>query len=602
MGTPAVYSSLEKEDRPENAARQDANHRPPAPTVENDATKGLYKLDNYLKAYIIILGVYLSAALFSVAWSYTGALLDNDASKRRVFRTSERLPVDQLYSGLALSALLAPAGVVVQWVVHDFRRLHLFALTTQMPVRIRDLDEIGDNFSVWTLRTVARYSWWYGLMQTVLILTRTLLVPVGTLSLTVGPYTHYEEGTGVIGLPLAPADAAANNITSLSTAMGTSNGTEFRPSLAKNDTFLTQAVYTFVGNLVSQSALVNVDSGILGPVPTHNLTFQANTTYDGLVYFHWDAHCEAADEVTYKSHQSGSNTTYNFTLPDGSVESIELRGKSHGSQRLRLWNNASTESTNKIPTGGSTYFLSATRTIPTINATALRAKGSDNSLVQTDDGDWISRTKCTPSLKWGIGSCHFNGTIMTDCVPSPGSNTSALDTEALDALVVYMTAIPWFIFENQIAIVDDTLDALYSIPTSEDLGHFFGNMAHAIVSISTAGYFGTSEVPTLSRVIEQVYIVRCSILIAVTVMLGLCVAVSVLDVIRNQTRGLPYLPADFLAIAHAVRGPWWDYELGGYKPWGITKSRDPNSTVMFGIDNSDPRYIRLAPSVVPIHR
>jgi hypothetical protein len=268
MGTPAVYSSLEKEDRPENAARQDANHRPPAPTVENDATKGLYKLDNYLKAYIIILGVYLSAALFSVAWSYTGALLDNDASKRRVFRTSEKLPVDQLYSGLALSALLAPAGVVVQWVVHDFRRLHLFALTTQMPVRIRDLDEIGDNFSVWTLRTVARYSWWYGLMQTVLILTRTLLVPVGTLSLTVGPYTHYEEGTGVIGLPLAPADAAMNNITSLSTAMGTSNETEFRPSLAKNDTFLTQAVYTFVGNLVSQSALVNVDSGILGPVHT----------------------------------------------------------------------------------------------------------------------------------------------------------------------------------------------------------------------------------------------------------------------------------------------------------------------------------------------
>ncbi|KAM0424482.1 hypothetical protein ACHAPT_010407 [Fusarium lateritium] len=602
MGAPTAYSSVQKDDRSDIPLQdvQSPGHRPLIPA---EATNGLYKLDSYLRTYIIILAVYLVAALFSVGWAYSGALIDNDASKRHVFRTGN-LPVDQLYSGIALSALLAPAGVLVQWVVHDFRRLHLFALTTQMPVKIRDLDEIGDNFSIWTLRTVARYSWWYGLMQTVLVFTRALIVPVGTLGLTVGPYTHFESGTGVVGLPLSPVDAAANNITSLSLAMGASNATKFHPSLADNDTFLTQAVYTFVGNLVSQNALVNVDSGILGPVPTHNLTFQANTTYDGLVYFNWDAHCEPAPEIKYTSYQSGGgNTTYNFTMPDESLQYVVLRGDGRRSQTLKLWNNASSETTNGLPTGGSTYFVSATRAVSTINTTALLEQGSNSSLTQTESGDWISRSKCTPSLKWEIGSCHFNGTDMTDCTPLPKSNTSAIDTDALDALSMYMTAIPWFIFKNRVTIVDATLDALYSIPTSEDLGHFCGNVAHAVVSIATAGYYGTVVVPTDSRITETVYIARCSILVAVAVMLALCVGISVLDIIRNQTRGLPYLPAGFLAIAHAVRGPWWDYELGGYKPWGGAKARDEgSSTVMFGIDNSDPRYIRLAPSVVPIHR
>ncbi|KAF4454670.1 hypothetical protein FALBO_15784 [Fusarium albosuccineum] len=605
MGASPAYSSVEKEDRevpPQQTIISPGlapEHRPGS-TGKDDATKGLYKLDVYLKWYLIVLGVYFVGSVIALAWSYTGAVLDTDASKRRVFRTKDSLPVDQLYSGLALSAILAPAGVLVGWIVHDFRRLHLFALATQRPVRVSDLDEIGDNFSVFTLRAVVRYSWWYGLMQTCLILTRTLLVPVGTLALTTGPYSHYEDSHGVVGLPVSPAIATANNITALSTAMGRNKANHFQPSLAKNDTFLSQAVYTFVGNLVSQSALVSVDSGILGPVPTHNLTFEANTTYTGLVYFHWDAHCEAATEVDYASEQSGSNKTFNFTLPDGTVRSTQLREKSQGSQSLILWNSETAGNTSKIPTGGTTYFLSATRAIPTINATALLDKGADKSLVQTDDGDWVSRTKCTPSFKWTIGSCYFNGTIMTSCTPSAGSNTSVLDTEALDALNVYMTAIPWYIFRQRMTIVDQTLDALYSIPTAEDLGHFFGNMAHAIASISTAGYFGTAEVPTLVRVTEQVYIVRCSVLITAVTMLFLSVAVSIADIIRNRSRGLPYHPAGFLAIAHAVRGPWWDNLLAGYRAWDHTKSQD--ATVMFGIDTADPRYIRLAPTVVPIHR
>ena len=593
MSTPAVYSSLEKEDRTDEKSPGYENQ--PIPESPQKDNKRLYKLDSWLKAYVIILGIYLAGAIFCVAWSYTGAVLDTDASKRRVFRTSPSFPVDQLYSGIALSALLTPAGLFVQFVVWDFRRQHLFALTAQRPVAVKDLDDIAESLTLLTLPTVIKYSWWYGVMHTALILTRTLLIPVGTLILTTGPYTHWRDGMGVVGLP----EAAKTNVSSLSAAMGGSPDFDFQPSLSKNDTFLSQTVFTFVGSLVSQNALANVDSGILGPVPTHNLTFATNTTYQGLVFFNWTANCEAATEVNYTSYKDDGNTVYNFTLPDKSVESIELL--SQGSQRIRLWSNATQHGEHKIPTSGTTYFLSATKAIPNINETALRNRGDDDSLVQTKSGDWISRTKCTPSLQWLVGSCTFNGTVMTQCVEMPNSNRTALDTDALNALSMYMSAIPWYIIRNRIGIVDDTLDTLYTIPTSKDFGHFFGNMAHAIVSITTAGYFGTSEVETLSKVIETVYIVRCSVLIAVTVMLFLSVLVSVIDIIRNRIKRLPQLQASFLAIAHAARGPWWDNELYGYRPWDATKSRSAGEAmVMFGLDTEDPRYIRLAPTVAPI--
>jgi len=593
MSTPAVYSSLEKEDRTDEKSPGYENQ--PIPDSQQKDNKRLYKLDSWLRAYVIILGIYLAGAIFCVAWSYTGAVLDTDASKRRVFRTSPSFPVDQLYSAIALSALLTPAGLFVQFVVWDFRRQHLFALTAQRPVAVKDLDDIAESLTLLTLPTVIKYSWWYGVMHTALILTRTLLVPVGTLILTTGPYTHWRDGMGVVGLP----EAAKTNVSSLSAAMGGSLNGSFYPSLSKNDTFLSQTVFTFVGSLVSQNALANVDSGILGPVPTHNLTFATNTTYQGLVFFNWTANCEAATEVNYTSYKDEGNTVYNFTLPDKSVESIELL--SQGSQRIRLWSNATQHGEHKIPTSGTTYFLSATKAVPNINETALRNRGDDDSLVQTNSGDWISRTKCTPSPQWLGGSCTFNGTVMTQCIEKPYSNITALDTDALDALSMYMSAIPWYIIRNQIGIVDDTLDTLYTIPTSKDFGHFFGNMAHAIVSITTAGYFGTSEVETLSKVIETVYIVRCSVLIAVTVMLFLSVLVSVIDIIRNRIKRLPQLQASFLAIAHAARGPWWDNELYGDRPWDVTKSRSAGeATVMFGLDTEDPRYIRLAPTVAPI--
>ncbi|EXF84930.1 hypothetical protein CFIO01_02143 [Colletotrichum fioriniae PJ7] len=551
----------------------------------------------FLKIYISCILLYLLAAVAAVVWSYQGPAVDRDYYMQRVFRTPDSLKVDQLYSGIALSALLAPAGMLVQWIMHDFRHLRLFALTAQRPVLLADLDKIGDDSSAWTLRILGKYSWWYAVMQAALIVIRTSIVPVGTLMLTTGAFYENITGVDVVGMPILPSNDSS--VTRLANAMGWEGHGAFKQTLDDNDNFLSRTVYTFVGNIVSQSALVDVFSGVIGPIPTHNLTFNINTTYHGLILYHWDANCEAATQIPFTTSLNGANASYTFTLPDSSNQTIDVTPKKQESQSLRLWNSAANTSINNVPIGGTTYFISAGP------SSSLKAETltNDSSLTQTAEGHWISRTKCTPEFSWEVGACTFNGTLMTDCVGNPGSNTTAIDTAALDVLKDYMTAIPWWIFREQLQIVDKTIDTLYAIPTAADWGHFFGNIAQSIAAISTAGYFGTASVPAVARVKEDVYIMRTVVLWIVLAMLSVVFFVSCLDIWRSKSRGLPFRAATFLAIANAVRGPWWDQELhGSCAADEVTMQKRSSASVMFGVDANNPYHLGLLPSVLPIQR
>ncbi|KAF9880417.1 hypothetical protein CkaCkLH20_02371 [Colletotrichum karsti] len=556
----------------------------------------------FLKIYIACISIYVVAAIAAVVWTYQGpVVVSSEYTRSRVFRTPDELKVNQLYSGLALSALLAPAGMLVQWIMHDFRQLRLFALTAQRPVPLADLDSIGDDSSAWTLRVLGKYSWWYAVMQAALIVIRTSIVPVGTLMLTTGVHHENRDGTGVVGLPILPSEDST--VRRLANAMGWDGQGAFSQTLDGNDTFLSQAVYTFVGNIVSQSALVDVFSGVIGPIPTHNLTFNTNTTYEGLVLYHWDAKCEAALDVPYTTSLNGSSATYVFTMPDSSTETIDLGRLKRDSQSLRLWNNRANNSINGIPIGGTTYFISGTYASSLKNDSAVGR--NDSSLTKTEEGHWISRTRCTPEFRWEVGSCTFNGTLMTACEGKPGTNTTALDTAALDRLNDYMTAIPLWISKEKLSseIIDRTLDTLYSIPTSQDWGHFYGNIAQSIAAISTAGYFGTASVPVVEVVTEQVYIMRTVVLWVVLAMLLTVLILSCLDIYRSKSRGLPFRTATFLAIANAVSGPWWDQELyGSCAATEMAMQKRSSSSVMFGVDANNPYHIGLLPAVLPIQR
>ncbi|GKT50044.1 uncharacterized protein ColSpa_10225 [Colletotrichum spaethianum] len=392
----------------------------------------------FLKTCIVCISVYLIAAIAAVVWSYQGPPVDGTFSQRRVFRTPDSLKVDQLYSGLALSALLAPAGMLVQWIMHDFRQLRLFAITAQQPVLLADLDKIGDESSSLTLKTM-----------------------------------------------------------------------------------------------------------------------------------------------------------------DSSNQTIDIGPKKKESQTLRLWNSAGNTTINGIPVGGTTYFISA----GTSSSLEVSTLTNDTSLTKTADGHWISRSKCTPEFSWEVAGCVFNGTIMTECYSEPNTNTTAIDTVALNALQSYMTAIPWRIFIERLTIVDKTIDTLYSIPTTRDWGHFFGNIAQSIAAISTAGYYGTATVPTVARVQEDVYIIRTVVLWIVLVMLAVVFFTSCLDIWRSKSRGLPFRTATFLAISNAVRGPWWDQVLyGSCVADEVAMQKRSSAAVMFGADVNNPYHVGLLPAVLPIKK
>ncbi|GKT71341.1 hypothetical protein ColTof4_03764 [Colletotrichum tofieldiae] len=607
MSQKVEYSSLQRdmsdEDRasagkaiPQNGCLPTDGQQYSGATAERMFSFHDFKL---LKIYIACISVYLLAAIGVAIWAYQGPPVGSEFSQRRVFRTPDSLKVDQLYSGLALSAVLAPAGMLVQWIMHDFRHLRLFAIAAQRPVLLADLNRIGDDSSAYTLKTMGKYSWWYAIMQAALILIRTAIVPVGTLMLTTGVFYKNAEDMGVVGLPILPSVEEQSTMTRLANAMGWNGEGDFSPTLDENDNFLSRAIYTFVGNIVSQSALIDVFSGDIGPIPTHNLTFNINTTYHGLVLYHWNANCEGASDISYAASSNGSNTTYTFTLPDSSNQTIDIGPKKKDSQSLRLWNSAGNTTINGIPISGTTYFISAGPS-SSLKASTLT---NDTSLTKTAEGHWISRSKCTPEFSWEVGKCTFNGTLMTDCHPEPNTNTTGIDTVALDALQSYMAAIPWWIFVERLAVVDKTIDTLYSIPTSRDWGHFFGNIAQSIAAISTAGYFGTATVPTVVRVQEDVYIIRTAVLWIVLAMLAVVVVTSCLDVWRSKSRGLPFRAATFLAIANAVRGPWWDQELyGSCAADEVAMQKRSSAAVMFGVDVNNPYHVGFLPAVLPIQR
>lgn len=192
---------------------------------------------------------------------------------------------------------------------------------------------------------------------------------------------------------------------------------------------------------------------------------------------------------------------------------------------------------------------------------------------------------------------------MTDCQAEPQSNTAPLDVEALDKLADYMTAIPWYLWNNSISAIDKTFDYLYVIPVEEDWGHFFGNLADSLAAISTAGYFGTATVPVVSVVPEDVYIVRTAVLWVILAMFTIVPLMSCIDIWRSKSRGLPFRAATFLAIANAVRGPWWDRELyGSCAADEQSMQKRSASSVMFGVDANNPYHVGLLPAVLPIQK
>jgi hypothetical protein len=548
---------------------------------------GLYASPLPLRWYLSVLVLYMTSAFAALAWALYGPTI---SGQRRVLRTGNT-PVNQFYAGLALSAILAPAAMFLRLAYSEITTLHPFALCSRTAVRISDIDRIMDP-GVFAIRAMLRYSSWFALVQAILLTCGFLLVPIGTLILTVDDYAPQSTGHAVVGIP----DVLGNPY-SLSISMGPTIGPE-AGKFGPNDLLYPVLTALVRGIENTLPAMVIATPGVIGPSSTLNITFEPDVRYHGVVTYHWSGGCIPADREILMDWDGGADNI-TFTFPDGTKNSTF----SSYPASILLWSNATKHTDSGIPLDGWTYSVQVGPghfVQPPVGSEHVNyTQGREGLLYK--GGAWISRMKCKPSLDWKISSCTWTGSLMDNCVNAPGSNTTELDTAGLDALSGYMSAVFWgeyirreplFMHPYQVfAYNDQALDFAYGVT------------ALAISQITTAGYFGTATVSTTGQAPTSVYIVRLPVLVTVTCLLTLVVVLISADLILASRKQLPMRKTSFLTIATAVRGRWWDEELYGRCTLGRMLLRDRTQTmVRFGVDRVNPGHIGLAPTVTPIQR
>ncbi|KAH0175045.1 hypothetical protein KCU67_g455, partial [Aureobasidium melanogenum] len=571
-----------------------------------DTKKGrnLYKTDKLLVLYLLIIFFYFVAFFSFTGWSIIGPNFNGDGGLK-VLRTGG-LVVNQIYSGLILSTFLTPAAIVSRKLSADLGGIHPFAIASRRPVEINHLDTMMDPGLFATLTTF-RYSVWHALVQSFLLLAGALIVPVGTLVVTTGSYTPQANGRALTGIPVPAGSTSYNGET------------------ARDLRFDAESGYNGVNDAISPSLLLNFKSEVtsnygqlldypssLGPVssPANSITYHTGFEYRGVLGFYWQANCAAATDV---QHTAGYNDSTHVTdmlyeFSDGKTMKVSSFGtKMYTTEGMRNFNE-SLPGPGESYDYGSTYFITSGNS--TLNNTKYPVSGDNGNIVQVN-GTWISIVKCTPRIAWSISSCIWNGTLMTNCLPTPGANTTTIDTAGLNLVLGWFTqALRNVVIQDrttntpQVSIfganeVQVALTHGPRAPGINDHVKLYGLVAHGISQLTTAGYYSTAEITSFGGVPYRVYVVRLYILALVLTAFFIVLLLSSMDLAWHKLRRLPTRKGTFLTIANAVRGGWWDAELYGSCAMNEKDAKEAlkGAEVMFGVDRVRPDHIGLAPSV-----
>lgn len=570
----------------------------PEPTITYPGSSLLYpSFSDSLRWYLLFIAIYTVSVLCVLVWVSTGPVFQSEPCSR-VLRTGN-IHVNQLYSGLFLSAILTPAAVAIRQLSDSFGKIHPFALTARMPVRSTDLDRIVEP-GVLDLPYLWKYSKWTASVQSILMLAGMLLVPLGTLTVTTGTFVPQTGGRAVVGMPTYNNGYQIMYLDIMDAELYNNNLNQFATTVA-----------TLVkSNIISQNGILSSTAAILGPMPTTNITFELGVQYQGVVAYKWDAGCESADDDI--EFLSTGGIFGNFTFPNGKlVEAFTWE------PTMSIWSNATQSAgamfnmdggsalTIPIPYGGTLFFAVG------VDQSEAASVPEDKTGLSFVNSTWISRIQCTPSLTWDIYSCIWNGTSMVSCQPTPGENVTALDTEGLDYLTKHMTAVPWVISNQADSVFNmDTLTAPFiywpgansshqlRIPLIQDYTNLFGIVAQSISIATLAGYYGAAEVPIIGSTEREVYVSRVYMLVIVFLTLVAVTLLGTADLVRMWVKRLPYRRTGFLTVASATRGAWWDRELRGTCAMPEQKLRERvGRSVMFGVDVRRDGYVGLAPVV-----
>ncbi|KAF2196972.1 hypothetical protein GQ43DRAFT_497371 [Delitschia confertaspora ATCC 74209] len=546
----------------------------------------LLSFDEPLKWHLIGILLYILTLFVIIGFAYSGPSL-HGAWSQRVLPTGS-IKVDQFYSGIASVGLMVPAAALISQICMQFGLLHPFSIAHRVPVSAADLDRMIDvgPMSLWT---VWKYSPWRAGMVGTLMVIGAAIVPVSSLILATGNHAPRIRHTGVVGIPVVPS-----NILNMSSSMGYSGLGPFNPQFdSSKDLVLAMIADTYKGYIVSRKMLLNRTTHQLGPVATLNLTFTPGATYEGVVSFRWEAQCEPAHEdIEYTIGEASGKPKVTFVFPDGTENESSSWDKG-GSTTIYMWNDGE-KGVSGLPRGRTTFIAQASLME---NYNSTRPLGEEG-ITATNQGTWISRVKCRPSMEWQVSSCTATHDGMQNCTATPGKNTTGLDTAALDALTGYMTAVPWLLYLRDDYSFRMTLEPFFVMPTVAHYERILGVLAQSIVAVTTAGYFGTASVPVIGETPRPVYIVRVHVLFILQALLGLVLVLSSADLLYSRIWNLPFRKATFLTIAYAVhgRGVEWDEGCGCVK--SREELRKSNQVMLkYGIDVQNRLHVGFAADV-----
>lgn len=553
----------------------------------------LFRFEKTILWYLFAVAVYAVAAFFFALYIST---CPSEAPVIKVLPT-KNLKVDQFYCSLALSFLLTPVAIIIRKIAVDLAMLHPFAIASKQPVKVSDLDRLMDPGLSSALQ-LFKYSTFAATVQIFLLVVGSALVPVGTLLVYTGTYSAPLLGTAAVGMP-----TSLHNMMVLSIDMGAYSGAAQNSLIDSNNLFSDLGIDMFKGNVIRQTGVVSPTSQRLGPVATTNLTYEEDVRYDGIVTYEWDPGCEYTDSITFTEVTGDYEWLFNVTFPNGE----QSLGQDAWESKILVANTSSSES------GTTSYYA----VLGTVEETVNMSEALAESAIQVVNGSWISRIVCQPTLSWEVSSCLWKNSSITDCYAAPGSNTSVLDVDGLDSLQLYLSAIPLLVYNLnpytygletlQTALMFDpqgTNDHQYRAPLLSDFNNMYGLVAQSIAAVTTAGYYGTSEVPTTGSPSRPVYLVRTYVLAIIVGMLILTPVLTISGLLLNLRNHMPLRRATFLTVANAVRGPRWDATFFGgcVMPHETLKKTFKGLSVMFGVDTEMGNHVGFAQLVGPVQR
>jgi len=547
------------------------------------------------------LSLYGIVMVSFITWTFKGEVLSR---YERVLRTGN-IPVDQIYSALALSTLFTPLAILLRNTATRLSRLHPFMVASSKGIQIADLDRMSEG-GIKGAITICRYAPDKGLIQIFFLIAGAVVVPCATLIITTGIYVTTGPGTAVVALPLYnPSHSPLGN---------TLNDSMKGYNIERSSQFATEVADLYKGMLLSAAGVIPVCTpDVLSNTPTPNLPLTNDTFYNGILTYHWNAGCQPAPEIRW--NWTVNRTTDTYSVDFSSPDRTKLFSVSF------IYNPAYVVWMDSLVFSPSSPLISQSQQIVVPNATTYYAFAGITGQLYNYSGDgvdpnsvWVSTVKCKATMAYEASRCQWNGVRMVNCTEIPGANTTQLDTDALGQLSDYLNSMPVALAMQQDYILG--LDALatsltytaepvgsghrYRVPTVMDFTNMYGLVASSIVLDVTNGFYGTANVTTDETFSYLIYSIRTTWLLLESLIVFICLFLLLYDILSSRLKESPIREISFIAVATATRGNWWDKQLEGLCAAPKEEMRRNTHKVTFGVDSVNVQHIGLGPKTTAI--